>query len=205
MLTSQICNCDFSLFYLSIEVPTSCEWSHVKSSAFKAPARYPKSLWDPEINKYFEVVLPSCWIFAKVSRLKDFVGTNVIISLLAGKYTIVSCPQLFDWLESFCTKSSQELIVETGPPGNMALEKLCEQLSWQRAQEPDTATMMGNKETVLGVGAWQKVLRARNKWLQRKPQTEKSIPCHKCPSCSLFVWHFVRAWGEDHNIFINIT
>ena len=54
--------------------------------------------------------------------LKDVVSTNVIISLLAGKYTIVSCPKLFDWLESFCTKSSQELIVETGPPGNMALE-----------------------------------------------------------------------------------
>lgn len=29
LVTSQICNCNFSLFYLSIEVPTSCEWSHV--------------------------------------------------------------------------------------------------------------------------------------------------------------------------------
>ena len=46
---------------------------------------------------------------------------------------------------------------------NFCKSKQVKRICQHECQEPDTATMMGNKDTVLGVGAWQKVPRARNK------------------------------------------
>ena len=88
-------------FRSSTEVPTSCEWSHVN-------LLHSKHL--PGISNHYGTrrstntlrwhLSHASELIAKVRWPKEFVSTNVIISLLAWKYTMASGPTLFD-LNSF--------------------------------------------------------------------------------------------------------